>query len=70
MEYRGIRYTIRARIERNEWSVTIYPGGVECGKVINGDRKEAELLARSMIKKWLAKRARALKPRQNSNLRH
>jgi hypothetical protein len=57
MEYRGIRYAVRARIERNEWSVTIYPDDVEGpGKVINGDRKEAELLALSMIDKWLAKR--------------
>jgi hypothetical protein len=56
MEYRGVRYTIRARIERGEWSVTIYPGDVEGPeKVITGDRGEAELLALSMIDKWLAK---------------
>jgi hypothetical protein len=29
MEYRGIRYTIRAGIERGQWSVVIYPQGVE-----------------------------------------
>jgi hypothetical protein len=56
MEYRGIRYTIRARIERYQWIVTIYPAGVEQGeKIIYGDRGEAELLAHSMIDKWLAK---------------
>jgi hypothetical protein len=25
MEYREIRYTVRARIERNEWLVSIHP---------------------------------------------
>ena len=29
VEYRGIRYTIRAGIEREQWSVTIHPAGVE-----------------------------------------
>jgi opacity protein-like surface antigen len=29
MEYRGIRYTIRARIERDQWSVAIHPDDVE-----------------------------------------
>ena len=32
MEYSGIRYTIRARIERNEWSVSIHPAGIEGAK--------------------------------------
>jgi hypothetical protein len=53
MEYRGIRYTIRSRIERDQWVVAIHPEDVEsAGKVINGNRAEAELLARSMINKW------------------
>jgi len=53
MEYRGIRYTVRARVERDQWVVAIHPGGVEqSGKVMNGDREQAELLARSMIVKW------------------
>jgi hypothetical protein len=29
MEYRGIRYTIRAGIERGQWFVVINPEGVE-----------------------------------------
>jgi hypothetical protein len=54
MEYRGIRYTIRARIERDEWSVAIHPGDVEsAGKIITGDREQAESLAHSLIDKWL-----------------
>jgi hypothetical protein len=54
MEYRGIRFTIRSRIEREQWSVAIYPAGVEmAAKVITGPRRNAELLARSMIKIWL-----------------
>jgi hypothetical protein len=54
VEYRGIRYTIRAGIERDQWSVAIYPAGIEMkGRVIIGSRKEAELEARAMIKSWL-----------------
>ena len=54
MEYRGIRYTVRARIERDQWVIAIHPEDVEsAGKVINGNRAEAELLAHSMINKWL-----------------
>ena len=53
MEYRGIRYTIRARIERNEWTVSIHPAEIESPrKVVTGARARAELLARSMIDKW------------------
>jgi hypothetical protein len=56
MEYRGIRYTIRARIEREQWSVAIHPAGVEmAGKVIYGARDSAELQAHSMINRWLEK---------------
>ena len=29
MEYREIRYTARVRIERNEWTVSIHPAGIE-----------------------------------------
>jgi len=54
VEYRGIRYTIRARIERDQWSVAIHPGDVEsAGKVVTGDREQAEALAHSMIDNWL-----------------
>lgn len=53
MEYRGVRYTIRARVERDQWVVAIHPVDVEsAGKVLNGRRDEAETLAHSMINKW------------------
>ncbi len=56
VEYRGIRYTIRARIEREQWSVAIHPAGVEkAGKVMTGPREKAELQAHSLINKWLEK---------------
>ena len=55
MEYRGIRYTVRARIERNEWTVSIHPAGIEGAKrVVAGARERAELVARSMIDRWCA----------------
>jgi hypothetical protein len=54
MEHRGIRYTIRARVEPGQWIVAIHPGDVEmAGKVINGDHAQAESLAHAMINKWL-----------------
>jgi len=57
MEHRGIRYTIRARVERDEWHVAIHPGDVEMpGKIVSGDREQAETLAYSMINKWLDRR--------------
>jgi hypothetical protein len=57
MEFKGIRYTLRVRAEREQWSVAIHPEGVEMAqKVITGPRESAELLAQSMIKKWLEKR--------------
>ena len=55
MEYRGIRYTVRARIERNEWAISIHPAGIEgARRVVTGPRERAELLARSMIDRWRA----------------
>ena len=55
MEYRGVRYTIRARTERDQWKVAIHPAGIErAGKVISGSREQAERLARSMIDKWIS----------------
>ena len=57
MEYRGVRYTIRARIERDEWLVAIHPSDTEMpGKIMSGDREQAEMLAHSMINKWLDRR--------------
>jgi hypothetical protein len=53
MEYREIRYTVRARIERNEWAVSIHPAGIEgARRVVTGPRERAERLVRSMIDKW------------------
>jgi hypothetical protein len=54
MEYRDIRYTIRTRIEREQWSVAIHPAGVEMkGRVVIGSRGDAELQARALIDSWL-----------------
>jgi hypothetical protein len=56
VEHRGIRYTIRARIEREQWSVAIHPTDVEMkGKVVIGSREKAELQALAMINDWLKK---------------
>jgi hypothetical protein len=53
MEHQGVRYTIRAGIEPNLWSISIYPGGVESrANRVYGSREDAEFEARSMIKKW------------------
>ena len=72
MEYRGIRYTLRTRIERQEWYVAIHPDGVERpGKVVVGSREDAELQALSMIDAWLRRRGVQMpERRQNSKLRH
>ena len=53
MEYREIRYTVRSRIERNEWTVSIHPAGVEgARRLVTGPRERAELVARSMVDRW------------------
>ena len=48
-EHRGVRYTIRAGIEPDLWSVAIYPGGVERASRFYGTRANAEFRTRSMI---------------------
>jgi hypothetical protein len=54
MEHRGVRYTIRAGIERDSWSVAIYPDGVEsAANRFYGTRANAELRVRSMINRLL-----------------
>jgi hypothetical protein len=54
MEHQGVRYTIRAGIEPNLWSISIYPGGVESrANRIYGTREDAEFEARSMINRWM-----------------
>jgi hypothetical protein len=52
VEYRDIRYTVRARIQRDEWSVSIHPADIESPRRVVTGREEAELLARSMIDRW------------------
>ena len=60
MEYREIRYTVRTRIERNEWTVSIHPADIESPRrVVTGPRVRAELLARSMIDRWHERTARS-----------
>jgi hypothetical protein len=60
VEYRGIRYTVRARIERNEWTVSIHSAGIEgARRVVNGPRQRADRLARSMIDTWHERAPRA-----------
>jgi hypothetical protein len=59
MEYRGVRYTIRAGIEPNLWSVAIYPDGVESGaRLVYGKRQAAEFEAHSMIDRWSRKQSK------------
>ena len=49
VEYRGPDRTVRTRIERNEWTVSIHPADIESPKkVVTGPRERAERLARSM----------------------
>jgi hypothetical protein len=37
MDYREIRYTVRTRIERNEWTMSIHPADIESlGRVVTG----------------------------------
>ena len=62
MEFRGIRYTIRAGIERGQWFVAIHPDeGVEVGgnKLVSGTREDAESHAHRMINKWLGPKIKA-----------
>jgi hypothetical protein len=68
MDYRGVRYTIRAGIEPNLWSISIYPDGVESrADRLYGPRKDAELQAHSMIDGWLQKQF-GIPSRRKSNI--
>jgi hypothetical protein len=68
VDYRGIRYTLRARIEREQWYVAIYPAGVEMkGRVVIGSREEAELQAHALIDSWL-KRQSTQKPKRTDGV--
>jgi hypothetical protein len=52
VEYRDIRYTVRARIQRDEWAVSIHPADIESPRTVVTGREKAERLARSMIDRW------------------
>jgi hypothetical protein len=68
MDYRGVRYTIRAGIEPNLWSTSIYSDGVESrANRLYGPRKDAELQAHSMINEWLQKQS-GVPGRRKSNI--
>jgi hypothetical protein len=60
MEYKGIRYSLRAGIAPLQWGVSIHPpdatGVIE--KSIKGTRQSAEKLAHFMIDKWLNPKSR------------
>jgi hypothetical protein len=59
---------IRARIEREQWSVAIHPAGVELAStIINNPRGSAELQAHSMINMWLEKHPAQITLHQTSN---
>jgi hypothetical protein len=57
MEHRGIRYTIRMGIARQQWRVVINPPGNELPKerTVFGTREDAVIKARRMINAWLKK---------------
>jgi hypothetical protein len=68
MDYRGVRYTIRAGIEPNLWSISIYPDGIESrANRAYGSRKDAEFQAHSMIDGWLQKQS-GIPSRRKSNI--
>ena len=68
MDHRGVRYTIRAGIEPNLWSISIYPDGIESrANRAYGSRKDAEFHAHSMIDGWLQKQSR-IPGRRKSNI--
>jgi len=70
MKYRGVRYTIRMRIQREEWYVAIHPDGAELpGKVVAGSREDAELQVQSMIDAWLRKRGVQIPKRRQLQVR-
>jgi hypothetical protein len=59
MEYMGVRYTIRAHMERDKWTVTIYPSeGETVEKITTGRREKAIIRAKLMIDSWLKRTRR------------
>jgi len=66
MDYRGIRYSIRAGIERGQWFVVIHPEGIEVSsKKIFGSREDAEVQAHRIIEKWLDAKSRQRTSKQS-----
>jgi hypothetical protein len=60
MEYRGIRYTLRAGIERGQWFVVIHPDDIEIlAKKSRVTHEDAEFHARRMIDGWLGPKSKA-----------
>jgi hypothetical protein len=69
VEYRGIRYTIRAGIERDQWSVAIYPAGdrdegeshhrITQGGRIGGSRHHKKLAEKALRRKIKVKLTRS-----------
>jgi hypothetical protein len=59
MEYRGVRFTIRVGIERDQWHVVIHTEGQSLQSKILGTRRDATLRARSMIDTWLRRQPTA-----------
>ena len=56
MDHRGVPYTIRVGIERNQWVVVVhFPDGHTVEKPFRGARHRAEALACSIIDKWREK---------------
>jgi hypothetical protein len=50
MEYKGIRYTIRTCIVRQQWSIGVHPpDAATLEKIVKGTRLQAERQAFSMI---------------------
>jgi len=75
MEYRGVRYTIRIGIERQQWRVALHPPGNEFPKekTVLGTREQAEHEAHSMVDAWLqrqsarTKKTKTLVEQRNAN---
>jgi len=58
MKYRGIRYTIRAGIERVQYRAVIHPDGVEMlSNRLSGSREDAKADAWRMISRWLEQKS-------------
>jgi hypothetical protein len=67
VEHQGVRYTIRAGIEWDLWSVAIHPGDTESrARLIYGTREEAEFEARSMIDRWTQRITRRKQSRRKT----